>query len=120
MTPVPLWALLAAVIAWLASTGGAYFYGRSDGRAIEAGTQARENKVAEVATQAAVLASAKAIAAIEVKNVTVKQRVETEIREKPVYRECVHDQRVLDDINRSLTGAEPAGDRELPAAGPAD
>lgn len=115
MIPVPLSALLAAVIVWGASAGGAYYYGRTDGRAIETSAQARENKIAEAATQAAVLASAKAIAAIEVKNVTVKQRVETQIRDRPVYRDCAHDQRVLNDINRALTGAEPSGDRELPA-----
>lgn len=121
MIPIPLWILLAAVIAWGASAGGAYVYGRSDGRELEQATQLREADIEQRATNAASRAAAAAIANIEVKHVTVKQRVETEIRDRPVYRDCQHPDSVLRDINEALTGQpEPTGDRELPAAGAAD
>jgi len=112
-------AVLGALATALAF-GGGYTLGRIDGRVIEEGTQAREANMARVATDAASIAAATAIAGIEVKHVTVKQRLETQIRTEPVYRDCEHDQRVFDDLNRALTGAEPAGDRQLPANGTDD
>jgi hypothetical protein len=64
-------------------------------------------------------AAVTAIEGIEVRNVTIRQRAETVIREVPVYRECRHDGRVFDDINQAL--AEPGSDPpRVPAAGPAD
>lgn len=116
MIPIPIWILLAAVIAWCASAGGAYVYGRSDGRDLQQATQRREDDIESRATDAAIKAAAVAIANIEVKHVTVKQRVETEIRDRPVYRDCQHPAGVLRDINEALTGQpQPAGDRKLPS-----
>jgi len=115
--PVPLWTLAAAVAALLACSGGAYWFGRSDGAALERGAQDREQRIADAAAEQTSRAVADQIAKIEIKNVTIRQQVETEIREKPVYRDCVHSPDVLRAINTALTGttAEPAGDRPLPA-----
>lgn len=118
MIPVPLWLLLAAGIAWAGSGGAAYLAGRSDGRALEQAAAAREGDIEQRATAAASRAAAEAIAAIEIRHVTVRQRVETEIRDRPVYRDCQHADRVLDDINEAITG-QPARGRQLPAAGAA-
>lgn len=112
------WTLLAAVIAIGALTGSAYVQGRRDGKAAELATQAREDRAAAVATQAAASAAAHAIANMEIRNVTVRQQAQTVIREVPVYRDCVHDERVFQRINAALTGSEPepAGGGQLPAA----
>jgi len=69
----------------------------------------REDQIVQKAQEGA----AKAIANIEVKNVKIKQKLEREIHEKPVYRDCVHTPDGLRLINDSLTGS---GDSELPKA----
>ena len=61
--------------------------------------------------------AAKAIAQIEVKNVTIKQEAKTIMRDVPVYRDCVHDKRVFDRINAAIKYADPG---ELPASGAAE
>lgn len=110
MMPNP-WMLLAFVIALV----GAYFKGCNDGADLAEGQQAREDQIAATAFSAAQRGAAKAIAGIEIRNVTIKQRVETEIREKPVYADCRHTPDGLRLVNAALTGgAEPAGDRQLP------
>jgi hypothetical protein len=112
------WLLLAAGTLWagsLASTGW-WMYER--GKDSELATQAREDKAVAIASGAAASAAAGAISKLGVKHVTIRQRTDTVVREVPVYRECRHDQRVLDDINEARTGrrAEPAGAGQLPAA----
>ncbi len=110
MMPNP-WMLLAFVIALV----GAYFKGCNDGADLAEGQQAREDQIAATAFSAAQRGAAKAIAGIEIRNVTIKQRVETEIREKPVYADCRHSPDGLRVINTAITGrAEPAGDLQLP------
>ena len=105
------WLLLAFVVALIA----AYFKGCNDGADLAEGQQAREERIAATAYDAAQRGAAKAIAGIEVKNVTIKQKMETEIREKPVYIDCRHTPDDLRLVNAALTGEpEPLGDRELP------
>lgn len=104
------WLILAAVLALGASHTFAFVKGGA----------ARENSIlAEQKRQDELVAkvqqtTAQAIAAIEVKHVTVRQQLETEIREKPVYRDCVADDRVLELVNQAITGAEPAGGGVVP------
>lgn len=117
MIPVPLWALAAAVAALLACSGGAYWFGRTDGQALERGAQDREQRIVIAAAEQTQRAVAAQIAGIEIKHVTIRQQLETEIREKPVYRECLHAPDVLRTINAALVGTEPnpVGDRQLPS-----
>jgi len=61
-------------------------------------------------------AAAKAIAQIEVKNVTIRQEAKTIMRDVPVYRECIHDGRVFDRINAAIESTDSG---ELPEAGKA-
>lgn len=61
-------------------------------------------------------AAAKAIAQIEVKNVTIRQEAKTIMRDVPVYRECVHDGRVFDRINAAIESTDSG---KLPEAGQA-
>lgn len=110
------WVLLAAGLALVGAVGGAYVKGRSDGRAVEIAQRVTIEEVARVAREASQQAAAEAIANIEVRNVTIKQQLETQIREKPVYRDCFADQRVLDTVNEAITGNPAAGPSELPVA----
>lgn len=112
MTPQTI---TAALLLWIASVLGAGWWAYGLGVDHELATQSREDKAAAVATEAAASAAAHAISQIEVRNVTIKQAVETRIREVPAYRDCRHAPGVLDNINAALTG-QPAGDRVMPAA----
>lgn len=115
MTP---YLLLGAAVA----AAGAYYVGRMDGQALARAVEDRERAVAAVATEAAASAAAGAISKIRVRNTTVRQEVEREIRENVVYRDCVHGPGSLQHINAALTGerAQPAGGGKLPPADAAD
>ena len=64
--------------------------------------------------EAAIAGAADAIAKIEVRNVTIRQKAETVTRDVPVYRECRHDGDGLRLLNEALApGAEPAADGKL-------
>lgn len=112
MTPQTI---IAAALLWALSLLGVGWWAYGLGSDHEIATQAREDKAAAVATEAAASAAAHAISHIEVRNVTIKQAVETRIREVPVYRDCRHAPGVLDNINAALTG-QPAGGGVMPAA----
>lgn len=80
--------LLGGLAAFLIAVGGAYIQGRSDGfDKCEAAT-ARDERVAQIATAAAADAAASAISKIEVRNETIRQTLQREVIEKPVYRDC--------------------------------
>lgn len=50
----------------------------------------------------ALTATAQEIAKIDVKNVTIKQKVETQIRTVPVYQDCRNTPEVMTTINEAL------------------
>ena len=108
------YALLAVAVAWAASCW--YCIGLGEDR--EIARQAREYSVEDRATRAANKAAAEAIAKIKVEHTTITNEVQREIREKPVYRDCLHSPEQLQRINDALTGKrpEPAGDRGVPGA----
>jgi len=111
-----LWVYAILGVAIAGGLAGSYVKGRSDGRAVEIAQRVTLEEVARTARDASQQAAAEAIAKIEVKNVTIRQKLETEIREKPVYRDCIADQRVLDTVNEAITGNPATGPGELPAA----
>ena len=96
-------ALLIAALVWAGTLTAAFFYGVSTGDDKATAAVAREERVARVVTAAATSAAASAIAGIEIKQVTIRQKATTEIRRDPIYIDCRHPQAVLDLINRSLT-----------------
>ena len=124
MMPLP-YVLLAALLAIVGAGVGGYVAGRSDGRTLEA---AEHRKVEDaIAAAKAELTStvADSIAKIEVKNVTIRQKAETVVRENPVYRDCQLDARGLQLVNEALTGQGPggrpgAGESGVPGPGAAD
>ncbi len=77
------------------------------------------NEVRQQTRADAAEGAASAIASIEIKQVTIKQATQTLVREVPVYRDCRHDKRVLDNINAALTGMHPGGSG-MPAASAPD
>jgi maleate cis-trans isomerase len=114
---VKLEALLAILLAWGSTVGGAGWWAYGLGKDHEIASQAREDKAADTAARVASDAAAKAISGIEVQRVEITQPTITKVRETVRYRECVHEPGVLRNINAALTGrAEPAGGGQLPAA----
>lgn len=92
---------------------GAGWWAHGVGRDGEVAKQASEEKTRRQTLDAAQQGAADAISKVQITNTTIRQAVETRIREVPVYRSCVHDQRVLDNLNSSLRG-EPALPVKLP------
>ena len=118
MTP-SVW--LAVALAALLALGGATAYG------YQWGEEAATNRIAADDARLRDLADdieqrvAQRIAAIKVQNTVVRQEVERELVEVPVYRECKHAPDVLRLINHALTGTPvPAGAGDVPEPGPAD
>lgn len=108
--------LLGVVAAFAASAGGAFFYGREVGQDSLEAQQARETKIAQVAYESAQTAAARAIAEMEIKNVTITQPIRTEVRTRTVYATCKHTPDGLRALNNAIAGrAEPAGAGQLPA-----
>ena len=104
------WIMLAGLLALLASFGGGYAKGRIDAES----NQVRDELLIQQAAQAAQSATAELIANIKIKNTTIKQEIQREILEKPVYRDCRHDAVGVQLINRSLNGTDSADGVKLP------
>lgn len=93
----------------------AYAAGRYDGNTISEGVAAREERVAQVAQEAASKATAGEIAKMEIKNVTIRQTLQREVIREPVYRDCKHTDIGMQLVNEALTGRTVSpGDRKLP------
>ena len=94
---------------------GAYAYGRHDGKQLADAHQLQLDAVARTAREAANRGAAEAIAKIEVQHVTIRQEIQREILEKPIYRDCRHDDIGLSLVNEALHGRR-ADSSQLPAA----
>jgi len=114
---------LGGVILWGASLVGVYFYGVDVGADREVAVQARDDRLATKANDAAASAVASALARIEVKNVTIQQKLEREIHTREVFRDCRSGDAAVQLFNATpgvaASGPITAGGRELPAAGSA-
>ncbi len=106
---------LIALIAVIASGAGSGYAGWTFSRDYHAAKAVEIQKIIEDTARASREAAAQAISGIEVKNVRITQKLETEIREKPVYRDCVADDGVFALTNEAITGQEPR-DPGVPAA----
>lgn len=110
MNPYVLLAAAAACV-------GSFFYGQKVGADSCEAQAAREQHIAKVATDAVQKGAAKAIADMEIQNVTITQPIRTEVRTRTVYADCRHTPDGLRALNAAITGrAEPAGDGKLPRA----
>ena len=111
------WVILTAVALFAVSIAGTGWKAYQMGRDHEIASQAKAAEVERRATDAALKVTAEAIAGIEVKSVTIRQRTEKEIERVPVYRNCVAGDSVLELTNAAILGTEPPGDSVLPGAG---
>lgn len=132
------WAILALVVALAGSHLTVYLSGRGDGARAEA-VRWRDDKIKDqqrAATEAQALRDAMAareaalalqqqegsddIAEIKVVQLPARVEIRRQIVEKPVYRECRAEQRLLDIVNAArggrayVPGAVPAADGGLP------
>lgn len=109
--------VIGVALAAVLYSAGLVYAGREWGIDSSEAAAAREERLVKAASSAAAASSAEAISKIEVQHVTIRQPVETRIREVRVYADCVHDPSVLRHINEARTGRpESAGGGELPAA----
>ncbi len=109
--------ILAAVVLWGGSVGGAFWYGTGIGKDGEVAKQAAINQAIVDTRKEAEMGAANAIAKIKITNTVVRGKVETVIRENPVYRDvaCKHDAIGMQYINEALTGRSvPAGGGVVP------
>ncbi|WUR11929.1 hypothetical protein E7V67_019815 [[Empedobacter] haloabium] len=112
--------LLGAGVLWLASAAGAFWYGTGVGRDGEIAKQSAVDKATVETRKLAMEGAADAISKIVVRNTTVQGRVETIVRDNPVYRDCRHDPDQLRNINEAITGrAGATGDSVVSGADPA-
>lgn len=112
---------LAALVALILVGAGGFFYGGHVREAEMVAKQAKADEIRRNTIADAREGAAQAIAAIDIKQVTIRQRVETEVRENVVYRECVNSDAGLRLINEALTGkAQPVGGSELPGTPASD
>jgi hypothetical protein len=122
MSLVRPYVYLALVLAFAVVIGAAYLRGREHGRDSEQARQAREADIVATTRATALRTAADAIAQIQIKHSTIRQQMETQIVERPVYRDCAHTAGVLQLINAALAGSAPvaAGAGGVSAAGAVD
>lgn len=96
---------------WLITLGGAFYYGGRNEKLNNVELKA----MAEEAGKAAQKGAAIEIAKIRVRNTTIKGRVETIVRDNPVYRDCSHDDATLGLLNDAILGRKPS-DSSVPRA----
>jgi len=81
--------LLSLAFAWAVSVAAAGFYGLGVGRDLEEAAAAREERLILTVNEKTLQATAEAIANIEVKHVTVTQKLQKEVFSRETFRECV-------------------------------
>ena len=81
--------LLSVALAWSLSVGAAGLYGMKLGKDSKEAAAAREERLVREATDKTLTLTAEAIAKIEVKHVTVTQKLQKEVFSREVFRECV-------------------------------
>jgi len=116
------YAILAVVVLWGASVGGAFFYGSGVGKDGEIANQAENKQLILDTRKQAQLGAADGIAQLKVIHKTVQGKVETIIREDVRYRDCLHDDLGVLLINEALTGkrSQPASSGKLPRTDPVE
>ena len=82
--------ILAVLLGWALSLGGAGWYGKGLGYDQRVAEEAKDKDSAEKARKEALSAAADAIAKIDVKNVTIQGKVIERISTETVYLDCKH------------------------------
>jgi len=103
----------------VALAAGAYIAGRHDGRSLAEGETAVAERIAGQAAQASRESAARAIAQISLRQTTIHNAIEREVRNVPVYVDpgCALPPDGLRLINAALAGGQEPSASELPASG---
>lgn len=107
--------LMIAVMVWIVSVVIALLSGLHLGARNEKLKNDELKAIAEEAGKAAQKGAAIEISKIRVRNTTIQGRMQTVVRDNPVYRDCVHDAHGLQNINEALSGRD-SGDSSVPRA----
>lgn len=102
MNPILL-GLLGAALSFAAGT----WYGTGLGEDREYAKRAREDAIIKKVQDTATQSAADAIAKIKVRNTTIHQEVQREVKTDVRYVECRHTPAVFEKINEALTGVVP-------------
>ena len=111
--------IYAKIVAFLVCLVISLGVGYRHGLEVKQGEWDASNVAESEAQDKALQAAAREIAKLDISSQIVKERVIRETVDRPVYRECVHSSRMLDNINAAIEGksVDPV---ELPASGPSD
>jgi hypothetical protein len=103
----------------LALAAGAYIAGRHDGRSLAEGEAAVAERIAGQAAQASRESAAKEIAQITLRQTTIHNAIEREVRNVPVYTspDCRLTPDGMRHLNAAIAGGQEPGAPELPASG---
>lgn len=99
---------------------GVFFYGVHVGKNGEIARVAQLNDLVEDVEERAQRGAADAIAKNKPIHKTIQTQAETVIREKTVYRDCVHDpavERLLNDARANRAPAKPVGNNGVSGTG---
>lgn len=109
--------LLALVVGWVASVGGAGWYGIGIGENNIIAKQASDEQIRRETREDAQQGAAAAIAANKPINNTIVQKVQHEIRTERVYADCRVPAAGMQLANQAITGRppEPTGGVGVPA-----
>jgi hypothetical protein len=108
---------IVIMVAWIASIASSAWVGFDYGTNNEIAKQAKLEQAIEAATKAAIKGAAIEIAKIRVRNTTIQGRVQTIVKDNPVYRDCSHDDATLRMLNDTITGVQrESSDSSLPRA----
>lgn len=109
--------LLAVMLGWAASVGGAFFYGQGVGADAITAKQAAVDQAIQDTRAAAQQSAAEAIAKLAPVNKTIVQKVQREIQTERVYSDCRVPPAGVQLANEAITGrpsAEPASSVVVP------
>ena len=98
------WVALAAVLLWVASVAGSFFYGDSVGTDHEKVKQSEIKQAIEDTRENARQGAANEIAKIKINNTTVQSKLREVIRNAPVNVDCKLPVDGMRLINEALTG----------------
>lgn len=109
--------IMGAIIFYGCSTGFLSYKAYHAGMEHQAAESAKITKTVEDHYQAALAAASQAISRIEVRNVIVNRKLETVIRDNPVFRDCHSGPDSLQLYNSGIDGStQSTHSSELPAS----
>jgi len=99
---------------------GSFWYGTEVGADGEIANRVSQEQIVRDTREAAQLGAANAIAKINVKNVTITRKLETEVRENVIFRDCRSGDAGVRLYNSGISdGAVAPGGSVVPPANPA-